>query len=245
MSTLVRIPDNVTFAEAAVATDSVATAYHAVRTAGSVRAGQHGRCHRSRRPRPQRRTDRQSARARPCTGSTSTRPPTARRSEAGATACFQDARELAAKHPDVIVDFAGVPTRRPRPPWRACAPEAVWCSSGSAPPSPPIPVASLVMRNVQARRLPRREQGRTARGVRPHRERGAEAGGAGGSLRRTPGGDGPVGPRRSPGPPLHPAARRPAGGGGDRLSEVPRGEGPMTNRRCRGPQKGVRRGVPE
>ncbi|WP_245721835.1 zinc-binding dehydrogenase [Nocardia crassostreae] len=37
---LVRIPDGVSFAQAAVATDSVATAYHAVRTIGEAKAGQ-------------------------------------------------------------------------------------------------------------------------------------------------------------------------------------------------------------
>ena len=40
VSTLVPIPEKVSFAEAAVATDSVATAYHAVRTAANARPGQ-------------------------------------------------------------------------------------------------------------------------------------------------------------------------------------------------------------
>ncbi|MFE9403511.1 zinc-binding dehydrogenase [Streptomyces sp. NPDC006530] len=107
VSTLVRIPDNVTFAEAAVATDSVATAFHAVRTAGSVRRG---------------RTvgviglgglGLNGVRIAALLGATvygvDINPATfGPAQDAGATACFQDVRRLAAQRPDVIVDFAGV-----------------------------------------------------------------------------------------------------------------------------------------
>ncbi len=107
VSTLVHIPDNVTFAEAAVATDSVATAYHAVRTAGSVRRG---------------RTvgviglgglGLNGVRIAALLGATvygvDVNPATfGPAQDAGATACFHDVRQLADRRPDVIVDFAGV-----------------------------------------------------------------------------------------------------------------------------------------
>ncbi|GAA2434125.1 zinc-binding dehydrogenase [Streptomyces mauvecolor] len=147
VSTLVRIPDNVTFAEAAVATDSVATAYHAVRTAGSVRRGRtvgviglgglglngvriakllgatvYG-------------VDINTATFGPAT-------------QAGASGCFQDVRQLTAHHPDVIVDFAGVPSTA------AAAVESVRPGGcvvlvGLGGAVAPISIASLVMRNVQ------------------------------------------------------------------------------------------------
>ncbi|MEU9193015.1 zinc-binding dehydrogenase [Streptomyces hundungensis] len=107
VSTLVHIPDNVTFAEAAVATDSVATAYHAVRTAGSVRQG---------------RTvgviglgglGLNGVRIAALLGATvygvDVNPATfGPAQDAGAAACFHDVRQLADRRPDVIVDFAGV-----------------------------------------------------------------------------------------------------------------------------------------
>ncbi|MFE4860011.1 zinc-binding dehydrogenase [Streptomyces sp. NPDC056670] len=147
VSTLVHIPDNVTFAEAAVATDSVATAFHAVRTAGSVGPG---------------RTvgviglgglGLNGVRIAKLLGATvygvdvnsSTFGPA---TEAGATACFQDIDQLAAQHPDVIVDFAGVPSTA------AAAVESVRPGGrvvlvGLGGAVAPISIASLVMRNVQ------------------------------------------------------------------------------------------------
>ncbi|WP_406510140.1 zinc-binding dehydrogenase [Streptomyces sp. NBC_00212] len=147
VSTLVHIPDNVTFAEAAVATDSVATAYHAVRTAGSVRRG---------------RTvgviglgglGLNGVRIAKLLGATvygvdinpaAFGPAT----EAGASACFQDVRQLTAQHPDVIVDFAGVPATA------AAAVESVRPGGcvvlvGLGGAVAPISISSLVMRNVQ------------------------------------------------------------------------------------------------
>ncbi|MER0443891.1 zinc-binding dehydrogenase [Streptomyces sp. Edi4] len=147
VSTLVRIPDGVTFAEAAVATDSVATAYHAVRAAGSVRQGAtvgvvglgglglNG------------------VRIAKLLGATvygvdinpAAHGPAF---EAGATACFQDTRELVAERPDVIVDFVGAATTT-GPAVESVRPggRVVLVGLGAAVAS--IPVASLVMRNVQ------------------------------------------------------------------------------------------------
>ncbi|MEV5937409.1 zinc-binding dehydrogenase [Streptomyces sp. NPDC051994] len=146
-STLVRIPDNVTFAEAAVATDAVATAFHAVRTAGSVRTGQtvgviglgglglNG----------VRIADLLGATVYGVDISPASHGPA---KEAGAVACFEDARELVAKNPDVIVDFAGVPSTV------AAAVEAVRPGGcvvlvGLGGAVAPIPTASLVLRNVR------------------------------------------------------------------------------------------------
>ncbi|MGW2859715.1 zinc-binding dehydrogenase [Streptomyces sp. NPDC001205] len=147
VSTLVHIPDNVSFAEAAVATDSVATAYHAVRTAGAVRRG---------------RTvgviglgglGLNGVRIAHLLGATvygvDVNPATyAAATEAGAVACFEDVRQLTTRHPDVIVDFAGVPSTA------AAAVESVRPGGcvvlvGLGGAVAPISVASLVMRNVQ------------------------------------------------------------------------------------------------
>lgn len=105
-STLVPIPDNVTFAQAAVATDSVATAYHAVRTSAQVRQGQtigiiglgglgiNG------------------VRVATLQGATvygvDINPATfdAARNN-GAIECFTDIADLKAREPEVIIDFAG------------------------------------------------------------------------------------------------------------------------------------------
>ncbi|MCX5384239.1 zinc-binding dehydrogenase [Streptomyces sp. NBC_00083] len=147
VSTLVHIPDNVTFAEAAVATDSVATAYHAVRTAGAVRRG--------------------------CTvgviglgglGLNGVRiahllgatvygvdiNPAAHGPalEAGAVECFQDAGQLAARHPDVIVDFAGADSTAASA-VQSVRPGGCVVLVGLGAPVAAIPVASLVMRNVR------------------------------------------------------------------------------------------------
>ncbi|MFF4183634.1 zinc-binding dehydrogenase [Streptomyces sp. NPDC001691] len=147
VSTLVHIPDNVSFAEAAVATDSVATAYHAVRTAGAVRRG---------------RTvgviglgglGLNGVRIAHLLGATvygvDVNPATyAAATEAGAVACFEDVRQLTTHHPDVIVDFAGVPSTA------AAAVESVRTGGcvvlvGLGGAVAPISIASLVMRNVQ------------------------------------------------------------------------------------------------
>ncbi|MET9359700.1 zinc-binding dehydrogenase [Streptomyces sp. NPDC006632] len=147
VSTLVHIPDNVTFAEAAVATDSVATAYHAVRTAGSVRRGRavgviglgglglNG------------------VRIAHLLGATvygvdinpAAHGPAL---EAGATACFQDVSGLAARHPDVIVDFAGTDTTVASA-VASVRPGGCVVLVGLGTPVAAIPVASLVMRNVR------------------------------------------------------------------------------------------------
>lgn len=106
-STLVVIPDEVSFAAAAVATDAIGTAYHAVRTAGELRAGQvvgvvglgglgiNG------------------VRAAALCGAhvygVDVNPATFESARAaGARECFADVADLAALQPDLIVDFAGV-----------------------------------------------------------------------------------------------------------------------------------------
>lgn len=104
---LVRIPDGVSFAQAAVATDSVATAYHAVRTIGAATAGQKvgiiglgG-------------LGLMGAAVADICGCTvygvdiNTGTFDAAR-EFGVRECFTDIGELAAITPDLIVDFAGV-----------------------------------------------------------------------------------------------------------------------------------------
>ncbi len=108
-STLVRIPDNVSFAQAAVATDSVATAYHAVRSTAEVVAGQkvgiiglgglglNG----------VRVAALQGATVYGVDINTATFD-TAR--QLGAAECFADMAELKALQPDVIIDFAGAAT---------------------------------------------------------------------------------------------------------------------------------------
>lgn len=105
-STLVRIPDNVSFAQAAVATDSVATAYHAVRSSGEVvrdqtvgiiglgGLGLNG----------VRVAALQGATVYGADINTATFN-TAR--QLGATECFTDIAEMKALQPDVIIDFAG------------------------------------------------------------------------------------------------------------------------------------------
>ncbi|MFG3280666.1 zinc-binding dehydrogenase [Streptomyces sp. NPDC048111] len=147
VSTLVRIPDDVTFAEAAVATDSVATAYHAVRAAGGVRRG---------------RTvgviglgglGLNGVRIASLLGATvygvDVNPDTFGPAvEAGAADCFEDVHQLAPQRPDVVVDFAGLPET-------VAAAVAVVRPGGRvvlvglAAPVAPIPISSLVLRNVQ------------------------------------------------------------------------------------------------
>ncbi|MFJ8383909.1 zinc-binding dehydrogenase [Streptomyces sp. NPDC094438] len=147
VSTLVRIPDNVTFAEAAVATDAVATAYHAVRTAGSVRRGQtvgviglgglglNGVRIASLLGATVYGVDISPAAHGPAT-------------EAGASACFADVRELAAKNPDVIVDFAGVASTASAA-VEVVRPGGCVVLVGLGGAVAPIPIASLVLRNVR------------------------------------------------------------------------------------------------
>lgn len=108
-STLVPVPDNVTFAQAAVATDSVATAYHAVRSTAEVAQGQkvaiigmgglglNG----------VRVAVLQGAAV--CGVDINTATFDAARG-LGAVECFSDIADLKALQPDVIIDFAGTGT---------------------------------------------------------------------------------------------------------------------------------------
>lgn len=105
-STLVRIPDPVSFAEAAVATDSVATAYHAVLTSAEVRPdhtvaiiglgglGLNGL----------RVAALQGATVYGVDINTAT---FAAAGQNGAVECFTHIADLKAVQPDVIIDFAG------------------------------------------------------------------------------------------------------------------------------------------
>lgn len=108
-STLVPIPGAVSFAAAAVATDAIATACHAVRRAGAVSAGEVvgiiglGGLGLS------------GVRGAVLAGATvygvDIRPEVfAAALEAGARECFTDVRELGALRPHMIIDFAGVGT---------------------------------------------------------------------------------------------------------------------------------------
>ncbi|KLO39323.1 molecular chaperone GroES [Mycobacterium nebraskense] len=105
-STLVRIPDNVSFAQAAVATDSVATAYHAVRSTAQVVPGQNvgiigmgG-------------LGLNGVRVAALQGATvygvdiNTSMFEAA-GQLGAAECFTDIADLKALQPDVVIDFAG------------------------------------------------------------------------------------------------------------------------------------------
>ena len=105
-STLVPVPDNVSFAQAAVATDSVATAYHAVRSTAEVTQGQKvgiigmgG-------------LGLNGVRVAALQGATvygvdiNTATFDSAR-QMGAAECFTDIADLKALQPDVIIDFSG------------------------------------------------------------------------------------------------------------------------------------------
>ena len=106
-STLVAIPDGVDFAAAAVATDAIATGYHAVRSAGNARAGQTvgivglGGLGLS---------GLRTAALLDCNvyGVDINNATFDHARAAGALECFTEVGDLAALRPDLIVDFAGV-----------------------------------------------------------------------------------------------------------------------------------------
>lgn len=147
VSTLVAVPDNVSFAQAAVATDSVATAYHAVRSSAEVRQGQtvgiiglgglglNG----------VRVAALQSAKVYGVDINRATFVPAR---QMGAAGCFTDIAELKALHPDVIVDFAGTGSTT------AAAIEAVRAGGrvvviGLEAGTAEINISSMVMRSIQ------------------------------------------------------------------------------------------------
>ncbi|MER5889481.1 zinc-binding dehydrogenase [Streptomyces sp. NPDC001941] len=146
-SALVRIPDGVSFAEAAVATDSVATAYHAVRAAGAVKPGQRvaviglgglglNAVHIA---------EYLGAQVYGVDINPAAR---AAAEEAGAVTCWPDTAHLAALAPDVIVDFVGAAATT------AAAADAVRPGGrvvlvGLSETVAPLPIASVVTRNVQ------------------------------------------------------------------------------------------------
>ncbi|WP_229849046.1 zinc-binding dehydrogenase [Streptomyces melanogenes] len=146
-SALVRIPDGVSFAEAAVATDSVATAYHAVRAAGAVQAGERvaiiglgglglNAVHV---------TVLLGADAYGVDISPAAR--TAAK-EAGALSCWPDPGALNALAPDVIVDFVGG-TATTTAAVEAVRPGGRVVLVGLSEETAPVPIASFVTRNVQ------------------------------------------------------------------------------------------------
>ncbi|MCH9731194.1 MAG: zinc-binding dehydrogenase [Actinomycetia bacterium] len=108
-STLVPLPDNVSFAQAAVATDSVVTAYHAVRTTAGVNQGQTvgivglgGLGLNGVRIAGLQGAKVYGADINPATFDTAR--------QMGATECFTSIADLQALQPDVILDFAGTGT---------------------------------------------------------------------------------------------------------------------------------------
>ncbi|KQY01299.1 molecular chaperone GroES [Mycobacterium sp. Root135] len=105
-STLVPIPGNVSFAQAAIATDSVATSYHAVRTSAGVQRGQTvgiiglgGLGLNGVRVAHLQGATVYGVDVNPATFSTA--------KQIGAKECFSSIADLQALQPDVIIDFAG------------------------------------------------------------------------------------------------------------------------------------------
>ncbi|WP_369382857.1 zinc-binding dehydrogenase [Streptomyces sp. cg36] len=145
-SALVPIPDGVSFAQAAVATDSVVTAYHAVRTAAAVRPGQsvaviglgglglnavHVAVHLGARvygvdPNPDARAAAQ---------------------QAGAAVCWPDACALSAHPPDVVLDFVGTQETAHHA-LNAVREGGRVVLVGLSEAVLPLPLASLVTRNI-------------------------------------------------------------------------------------------------
>lgn len=146
-SALVPIPDGVSFAEAAVATDSVATAYHAVRSAGAVHDGQ-----------------RVAVIGLGGLGLNAVRvavllgaqvygvdpSPAARTAaeEAGAVNCRPDADGLDDLAPDVVIDFVGA-AQTTAAAVAAVRPGGRVVLVGLSDAVASLPIASLVTRNVQ------------------------------------------------------------------------------------------------
>ncbi|MFI6055311.1 zinc-binding dehydrogenase [Streptomyces violascens] len=146
-SVLVPVPEGVSFAEAAVATDAVVTAYHAVHTAASVRAGQSiaviglgG-------------LGLNAVRVATHLGAHVygvDKNPVARAAarHAGATMCWPHVRALAALAPDTVVDFVGAAETI------STAVDSVRDGGhvvlvGLSDAAAPLPVASFVTRNIR------------------------------------------------------------------------------------------------